>query len=400
MELKRNVLIRKRRKTESWLKYIIALFHLWLGLLSSVIVFAACLSGAIYAFKLQIEDGINRKFLYNMGQSVSKPVSLDSLRGRFESSYGQATGLEVHSDLDRSVVITSAMRENAGVTAYFDRDTGAQLGVKNKSTIRFFAMVLDIHRFLMAGDVGKMINGVAILIMVFMLLSGLVMWFPKKRKHLKKSLSLRLSAGPFRINYDLHKVLGFYSSWLLLFIAITGLYVSFTWMKNAMIVGLGGESIIISDENTTLQDKLAASFSSSLMEIASDTIQEELSVETVFLRAESQLEKPGIMTISLPSETISSVHISHWSQDHPLDLYTVDRLEFSANGHLLKMLRFEDLPLHEQFKVLAKPLHTGEVMGVIGISIYFFVSLIGCSLPITGFVIWYKRSRKLLLAYP
>ena len=44
-------LVRKRLKKESKLKYAIALLHLWLGLLSSLVIFTVCLTGSIYAFK-------------------------------------------------------------------------------------------------------------------------------------------------------------------------------------------------------------------------------------------------------------------------------------------------------------------------------------------------------------
>ncbi|RAV99505.1 PepSY domain-containing protein [Pseudochryseolinea flava] len=66
-------------------------------------------------------------------------------------------------------------------------------------------------------------------------------------------------------------------------------------------------------------------------------------------------------------------------------------LAFSESGAVREVTRFDNLPLHEQFKRVAKPLHTGEIMGFASILVYFIVSLIAASLPITGFLIWWKK---------
>lgn len=76
-----------------------------------------------------------------------------------------------------------------------------------------------------------------------LILSGLVLWIPKKVKDLKQALTVKLNGKFQRINYELHKTMGFYAALLLFFMAVTGLYITYPWVKNAMIVSLGGESI-------------------------------------------------------------------------------------------------------------------------------------------------------------
>lgn len=63
MKLKK-ALFPKKRKKESWFKYISGILHLWLGLLSSLVVFIICLSGSIYAFKTQINDYYNAEKVF------------------------------------------------------------------------------------------------------------------------------------------------------------------------------------------------------------------------------------------------------------------------------------------------------------------------------------------------
>ena len=79
-----------------------------------------------------------------------------------------------------------------------------------------------------------------------------------------------------------------------------------------------------------------------------------------------------------------------------IDSTIVDTVEvtFDKNGELKTKDLFLDKPLNEQFTALVKPLHTGEIMGLPSIILYFIVCLIGCSLPVTGIVIWWHRLQK------
>ncbi len=369
--------------------------HLWLGLLSSIIVFIVCLSGSIYAFKNQIEYIADRDILH-VSPSDSINIPLDSVLSRFEAQFGPATRMEVYPEAHRSILISSFSKESKGVTAYYDPYSGEFLGLKNQTVEAFLDFILDLHRFLLAGDTGKFINGTAVLIMVYMLLSGFILWLPKKLKKLVSRMGVRWRARFYRVNYDLHSVLGFWSILLLFFIAVTGLYVSFTWVKNAVIVGLGGDSIIISEGNTALKKSLAADFDAMLQGLKEENQKlqvENWSVDNLMVQTHDLLAYQGKTILLLPNETIKTIGISKIRNDNWAGFYVPDQLEFSTSGSLRKVQKFYDLPLHEQFKLIAKPLHTGEIMGLPSIILYFIVSLIGCSLPITGFIIWWKRKK-------
>ena len=118
------------------------------------------------------------------------------------------------------------------------------------------------------GNVGRQILGAGVLIFVFLLFSGFVLWLPKRIRNLKQSLTVKWNARFQRLNYDLHNTLGFYTFLLLFFIAITGLYVTYPWVKNILIVSLGGESISsINAENKGADDAFAG--------LLSDMIQKQ-----------------------------------------------------------------------------------------------------------------------------
>src|SRR5690606_40049544 len=110
----------------------------------------------------------------------------------------------------RTYVVTY-QKDNSDVATYYDPYKGKELGMGDTNLNQFFEVVLDIHRNLMMGEVGRQINGVAILMFCVLLLSGLVLWIPKKWKYWKQAFTVRFSGKFQRINYDLHNTMGFYA---------------------------------------------------------------------------------------------------------------------------------------------------------------------------------------------
>lgn len=88
---------------------------------------------------------------------------------------------------------------------------------------------------------GKMIVGVSTLSLVFVLISGIVIWWPRTRKSLKNSLKITATKGWKRFWYDLHVAGGMYALIFLLAMALTGLTWSFPWYRTAFYKVFGVE---------------------------------------------------------------------------------------------------------------------------------------------------------------
>lgn len=389
-------IFRKRRKNETFFKYLIWISHFWLGLLSSIVVFVVCFTGCLYAFKNQITEIYNRDKVFVEKVSNAKKFSADDVQNQFLKNHKKITALTVSNDEGRSV---SVSYEENGVaqTTFFNQYTGEELGAVDTSLNVFFETVLDLHKNLLMGNVGRQILGAGVLIFVFLLFSGFVLWLPKRIRNLKQSLTVKWNARFQRLNYDLHNTLGFYTFLLLFFIAITGLYVTYPWVKNILIVSLGGESISsINAENKGADDAFAG--------LLSDMIQKQnekkeeqkvkVSLDEILKKADDVLPYKAVTTIELPNKENPRFVVSKINNTHFLGMMLPDEVTFDKNGELKTKDLFLDKPLNEQFTALVKPLHTGEIMGLPSIILYFIVCLIGCSLPVTGIVIWWHRLQK------
>ncbi|WP_051296022.1 PepSY-associated TM helix domain-containing protein [Eisenibacter elegans] len=376
-----------------------AIGHLWLGLLSSVVVFAVCLTGSIYAFKNPVIELYNRHKVYVDAPKQAVPLPLDTLQAIFERRGSSITALVLPAAKNKSISI-SYLNHESGIlkTSYFNPYTAEELGHSSRSMDGFFQVVLNIHRTLLITKIGKQVVGISILIFVFMLLSGLVLWLPArwKWKNIKAGLTINWRAKFYRINYDLHNTLGFYSLLLLLFIALTGLYVTYPWMKSGILVALGGKPI----SGEAVKEEISNNFELLLQEMMEKEEEKKtmkdlrpISLDSLMGLVDQKLHYHATTIIQLPDDkeprfSIQKINTTNW-----LGAMLPDQISFDKKGELKAVELFRDKPLHKQFVAISLPLHTGEFLGLPGIILYALVSLVGCSLPITGFIIWWKKVR-------
>lgn len=112
---------------------------------------------------------------------------------------------------------------------------GPQAGPQTKrQSLAFFRQVRTLHRWLLNApaqrgeqSAGKLIVGITTVALVVILVSGLVIWFPRQHDGLKKRLQVSCSKGWPRFWHDTHVALGFYCTLFLLIMALTGLTWSF-----------------------------------------------------------------------------------------------------------------------------------------------------------------------------
>ena len=81
------------------------------------------------------------------------------------------------------------------------------------------------------------------LIFVVMLISGLVLWWPRNKKGKRKSFTIKWDARWRRKNYDLHRVLGVYVYAIALILALTGLVWGFEWFRDGLHAVAGGRQV-------------------------------------------------------------------------------------------------------------------------------------------------------------
>ncbi|MFT2007134.1 PepSY-associated TM helix domain-containing protein [Pontibacter sp. 13R65] len=272
-------------------------------------------------------------------------------------------------------------------TYLVDQYTGTVKGTTETAASAFFLGTMKLHRWLLieaepgAINPGRVIVGSATIIFVFLLLSGLVMWFPLKIKNWKQGFKVKMSGNWKRTNHDLHNTLGFYSLPLLLVMSLTGLCWSFEWYKDGASVVLGEEIFKGRREKPLPSDPATATG-------AQPTI-------VAFLqKADALLPYEGNTRISLPADSTGSVVINK-SKAGFFALAASDKVQLNQyTAAVLQVDKFSDKPLNAQIAGSIKPLHLGDIYGTFSKILYFIACLVATSLPVTGVIIWINKLKK------
>lgn len=163
---------------------------------------------------------------------------------------GTARWLTLFAEPDRSAIYTVAPAGASGwYEAYVDPYRGEVLIVRDMLWDPIGVILRAHQSLLLPAAVGRRIVGLTVLAFVPSLLTGLFPWFPRRPAEIVRTSALRqrltidLRGRPFRVTYDLHRVLGGYALVVTLTLALTGLTWSFAWMDRAVYwVATGGQA--------------------------------------------------------------------------------------------------------------------------------------------------------------
>lgn len=414
--------MKEQRDNTTWKKVrsLLNTIHLWLGVGSGLIIFVVCLTGTVYTFSSEIQkltdshihkvqvpqnatrlatETIIEKVLTSVKGGVVQSVVIPSdANASYQVVVGAADKGEGKKN-DGGEKKTEAKKEGEvkkrgeakkgaeskapagrarGTTYFVDPYTGAILGTGETSSSEFFMVMFRMHRWLSLDmEIGRPIVGVATIIFAILIITGMVIWFPKKVKNWRQGLKVKTDGNWKRLNHDLHNALGFYSAIFLLIMALTGLTWSFQWYKEVYVN-------MFSSKTKEAKPK----------ELFSTPGESKASIERYMLAAGEVLPYEGDYRINLPRDSAGVVTVtktgSGFFATSVGDRVTLD--QYSA--HVLATDIFADKPFGDQMVSSIKALHIGSFAGMFSKIIYFVTCLIGTSLPVTGVIIWINKLRK------
>ena len=221
-------------------------FHLWVSVPFGIVITITCFTGALLMFEDEV-TALCRDDVTSVAPA-GEPLSLDKLAERVDSVLPadvDVTGFVIPDSRDEAYKVNLSGSQRAAV--YVNQYTGEVIG--NDERLPFFRTVFRLHRWLMdskPGDGkvfwGRIIVGTSTLAFVVILITGLVIWWPRNCKMLKNRLHIVVKKGKNRFWHDLHVAGGFYAVLLLLVMALTGLTWSFEWYRNGVYDMLGANS--------------------------------------------------------------------------------------------------------------------------------------------------------------
>lgn len=362
------------------IKQLLGQIHLWIGLPISILFFIIAISGAIYSWAPEISRVIYHQSITPQNQPFV-PVSTlhNTLAKEFPEGDFRTAMYQGKSMTAQVLLYVPGTYYHAFLNPY----TGELIHLQDMKK-GWLNKIKMLHRNLLLGDIGReMVHWVTLLFFV-MMVSGLVLWWPPRKAARKQRFSIKWSASPKRLNYDLHNVLGFYATWIALLCVMTGLFWGFEGIRNGLKAVTGENEMVYdspkSDENKFYEDQDQFVLLDSL---ASDLLANH---PDKFVR----ISNPHGKTDIIRATVIDPSFVLNYTDHLYFDRYTGQRL----SGHFENGLQGEGSSYHTLHHWVYD-VHFGTAFGFLGRLLVFLATVIFASLPITGFVVWWgKRKRK------
>lgn len=395
----------KKKSKDSLFTRINKWLHLWLGLASGIIVLIVCLTGCIWVFNDEIEGLLEPETkVERQDKPVITPAQLsvivanqypDKLPAYATYQQGRTINLNLRDKVEKKEKgERGGGRRGGGVTLKINPYTGEIVSkeVLKKGQTDFFRFILNGHRFLwMPSAIGRPIVNYGTLVFVVLLITGLIWWYPKKwnKSTTDKSFKIKWGASFKRVNLDLHNVLGFYSLLFLLAIALTGMVYGIKWYSEGLYwVTSGGEQLA---EFKRLESDSLQTGKFYTPERAMDLAWNKV----IAKHPKSQGFYYNFPDTSKAKATIGITVYPNAGQFYNSKGYTFDQ-------HTLAELKREDVYSRDyetasfstKLRKMNYDIHVGSILGFPGKVMAFLAALIGASLPVTGFLIWYGRKFK------
>lgn len=367
-------------------KKLIRQAHLYLGLFSGLVILIVSLTGCLWVFQEEITSLTNDLPVIQKQESAIIPPS--EARSLAENIF---PGRHVHGTLyDEETspikVIFYELEPEFYHTVYLQPYTGEVMKVENNLT-GFFPIVLEGHRYLwLPKPIGEQLVAWSTVIFAFMLISGIILWWPKNKKSRRQRFTLdwKNTTKWKRKNYDLHSVAGFYICFLAVIIVFTGLVMAFDWFGQNVYQSIGGNKEYlwrVPDNESGIYKERG--------DIAS--------IDKLFLQLQQDYPEAVNLEFHYPYTDSESIYVEigyeegvYYNADYRF--YDQNTLEELSAPTIYGI--YEEAGLSEKVMRMNYDIHVGAIGGLPGKVLAFFASLICASLPVTGFTIWYGRKFK------
>ncbi len=339
-------------------------FHIWLGIPTSIIAFFICLSGSLFVFADEIISFTTRNVSTVTPQE--QQITIDEMIESVQMAYPNHILMHcvTYKSKEKAALFVVGNKKTGLTYVFVNPYSGKVIG--QNRTICLFSKIAHFHKQLLLHKFGAWIILLASLFFLIELITGLVMWYPKKKTkgYLKKSLTIKSNVKPLRRMIDLHRVFGLYFLTVLFLLSATGVVLFFLPHQGIEAQKNDQQSI---SENITLQ---ALSLNELIRPMMQNPDVSVVKTELWNLKNTQQIQCIAGTKIGI---------VAFVGTPYLINKYTGVA---NTNTQQLKELKTRNI---------FRKLHVGDWLGWFGKVVTFLTGLSGAFLAVSGVIIWGKK---------
>ena len=363
--------------------------HLAVGVTAGGVILMLAVTGVILTYEAQLNRWALRDYRADPPGPGAAPLGLDELIARVTG--GQPADIVTSVALHRDPLDPAVVELDGGATVFVDRFTGARLGDGNTRTRRFLRSVMYWHRwFALEGEyriIGRTVVAVANLGFLFLIVSGVFLWWPSTRSRAawRQALWFRRRLMGRARDFNWHNVIGFWSALPLAIIVFSGATISYQWAAD-LVHRLAGDTPPFQQSPRPRRSD-ARDNPSAAPEPAAPLVE----LQTLIRKA--GVETPGwrTLTIDLPESIHDPVVVAADRGNGRQPSKSEDLLFDRTTGELVERAGYPTFTRGFKVRRWLRFAHTGEVYGVVGQSIAGVVSLAVAVMVWTGLAMCWRR---------
>ncbi|MDR6115232.1 MULTISPECIES: PepSY domain-containing protein [unclassified Sphingomonas] len=196
-------------------------WHFWAGLLVAPVLLMLSATGAIYLFNGALNDALYPGLRFVAPHRGDVPMSR-MIAAALAAHPGSASRVDMPDTADRAAVVFVTPDHGEPLRVAVDPGTGRVLGsVVYDRTLVGWADAM--HRSMLMGVAGERLVELAVSWALVLLVTGMILWWPRGGWRAAGTLYPRLSGRGRRFWRELHAPLGLWSVALIGFLIVTGL---------------------------------------------------------------------------------------------------------------------------------------------------------------------------------
>ena len=221
-----------------WFRKAFFQVHLWVGLGIGLYVLVISISGSaiIYRRELMRSSSLKRVVAAYSGRRMSAE-ELTQQAQRAYPTYEVDNIREAQAPDEPDDVVLE--RDHKRIERLFDPYTGSDLGDPYSMIQRVVEWLVNLHDNLLAGQTGRLVNGVGSCLITLLSITGAVIWWPGI-KNWRRSITINWNTSWPRVNWDLHSAIGFWCWFFVMVWGISGIYFCFPAVFTPRIQLFGG----------------------------------------------------------------------------------------------------------------------------------------------------------------